>query len=62
MERVSSTRCTLHDLRSHGTHPAMLVAPDLALTPSLFDDRDFDEAVRESSLSYVETVAVHAGP
>ena len=62
MERVRATRCPLHHFTSHGSHPAMRVAPDLALTPSLFDDRDFDEAVRESSLSYVETVAVHAGP
>ena len=57
IDRVSATSCRLDDLPSHGSNPAMLVPAHVALTPALFDNRDFAQAARESSPSCLQTLS-----
>jgi phosphatidylglycerophosphate synthase len=56
IDRVSAVQRPLGDLAGYGSHPSMLVPPHVALTPALFNDRTFEEAVRESSPSCLQTV------
>ena len=64
IQHVSAAQCSLADLPSRGSSPAMLVPAHIALTPALFDDRGLAEAARESTPSCLQTAAaaaVHGG-